>query len=161
MENTMKTFRTMMIMMTMVTSAYAGTCEQDFREAIQKARSVDHVTNNAFAGIEIETEVTYEIEDVISEFESIEASCEGSIKKEASEFVAYFNQRKGNAEQEADNKNFEKNASCYGYSYCPNGMQVSCTSYGQGCHWNAYPGGVQCVGYDWSGNRIVTYGRCW
>ena len=55
----------------------------------------------------------------------------------------------------------EKNAMCFGQTMCPNGMVVSCQTYGQGCSWFVTNGAVVCTGYNQYGQWVTTQGRCW
>jgi len=55
----------------------------------------------------------------------------------------------------------EKNAACFGQTMCPNGMVVTCQTYGQGCSWFVTNGAVVCTGYNQFGQWVTTQGRCW
>lgn len=55
----------------------------------------------------------------------------------------------------------EKNAMCFGQTMCPNGMVVTCQTYGQGCSWFVTNGAVVCNGYNQYGQWVTTQGRCW
>ncbi|PIP95836.1 MAG: hypothetical protein COW00_12270 [Bdellovibrio sp. CG12_big_fil_rev_8_21_14_0_65_39_13] len=111
------------------------------------------------------------VNTAISKLETVIKLCEDPEKKMAEEYLVDAQTHASNVKvnDEQVNElillldrvlNGDKNAYCYGFTYCPNGATVSCYAYGPSCSWQVTRFGVVCRGFDQWGNWGEFWGRC-